>query len=370
MFWSLRSLKAFSPSAVLSERSTCRPWSCRADGGARSRALWSAQRRLSVDFTLDTCHQCCSLSVFPPQNVKCGEIRWIYSAGPNIIGEWRQLSYLHVKPLGGSGAQTAAVFLLPPLWSVCLLFCLFSWSVSSHSPAFSFPLICVSYTFFFSPHILPSVWHFLLSDSIFIFLLYFAMFHLFSPPTNSFLLRFNSHLLFLCRISFCFRPFDLTHQFLFCHSSFVLSLKRLSAVPPIESSSTFPFLMLELCCHFLCLSPSMLNFDLSLSSTGPIKSAQHTAHTQLPEQHLTDIWDSKSVTHTLFFAFHGILSSFISSRVFCHFFLLLTCPRAGVQVHVGDRSRAADILRHEPISARPPDLLYLRLRPPAACWRQ
>lgn len=45
------------------------------------------------------------------------------------------------------------------------------------------------------------------------------------------------------------------------------------------------------------------------------------------------------------------------------------CP--GVpQVHVGDRPRATDVLRHELVGPGPPNLLHLRLWPPAARRRQ
>lgn len=76
----------------------CRGGRCASQAAAGLMAgctdVWSVSRRLSVDFALDTHHQCCSLSVSLLQNVKYGEIRWIYFVEPSIIGEWQQLSYL------------------------------------------------------------------------------------------------------------------------------------------------------------------------------------------------------------------------------------------------------------------------------------
>lgn len=97
------------------------------DGRMRRRTLWSVPSKLSANFALDAHHYCCALCVSLLQNVKYGEIHWIYSAEPNITGEWQQQSNLHLKSssLGVSFPLTFPSFFLICVFS-CLLSCLLS----------------------------------------------------------------------------------------------------------------------------------------------------------------------------------------------------------------------------------------------------
>lgn len=157
---------------------------------------------------------------------------------PNIIGECRQRSHLHVKPLGPSGASGR----LQEHWS-SYLYILFLF-------VFQFTLLLPP------PHIL--------SISLFLFFFHLTFCHLIGlfpsatliyvllpplfPQAHSFSPLFSHPIFHSLSPSSSFLPFDFL-----CHSSF--NLYHVSACwSSDESSSTSPFHFL--CCNYLVLLSS------------------------------------------------------------------------------------------------------------------
>lgn len=169
------------------------------DGRMRRRTLWSVPSKLSANFALDAHHYCCALCVSLLQNVKYGEIHWIYSAEPNITGEWQQQSNLHLK---SSSLGVSFPLTFPSFFLICVFSCLLFQSFRS----FSCQLSC-----------LLSVIRFVL---VFIFLLCLCV------------------ILFLCLSPYWFVCLYYV-PFFFCYLFDVFA-----CVPSVESSPTFWFLML------------------------------------------------------------------------------------------------------------------------------
>lgn len=168
----------------------------------RSRTLWSVPSKLSANFALDAHHYCCALCVSLLQNVKYGEIHWIYSAEPNITGEWQQQSNLHLKSslLGVSFPLT-----FPSFFLICVFSCLLFQSFRSFSCQLSCLLIVIRFVLVFIFSLVPFVWF------------YF----------------------------YVFLPTDLSVSIM-CHSSFVIFLMSL----PVFLLLSHPPLFDSSCCNY------------------------------------------------------------------------------------------------------------------------
>lgn len=122
------------------------------DGRMRRRTLWSVPSKLSANFALDAHHYCCALCVSLLQNVKYGEIHWIYSAEPNITGEWQQQSNLHLK---SSSLGVSFPLTFPSFFLICVFSCLLFQSFRSFSCQLSCLLSVIRFVLVFIFSLVP-----------------------------------------------------------------------------------------------------------------------------------------------------------------------------------------------------------------------